>query len=67
MEEGYSLEDIRRGEEKERENWTAKGMGMSPAVHSRRLASLGGEPGGGLSLKYGGRGVLPPFSDMDEC
>ena len=64
MEEDYSLEDIRR---RRGQTWTAKGMRMSPAVHSRRLASLGGEPGGGLSLKYGGRGVLPPFSDMDEC
>ena len=35
VEEGYSLEDIRR---RRGQTWTAKGMGMSPAVHSRRLA-----------------------------
>ena len=54
-------EDIRRGEEREGSNLDGEGDGDEPRCALKTEASLGGEQGGGLSLKYGGRGVLPPF------
>ena len=58
MEEGYSLEDIMRGEEKEGSNLDGEEDGDEPRC-ALKTAGLGGEQGGGLSLKYGGSGVLP--------
>ena len=59
MEEGYSLEDIMRGEEKEGSNLDGEGDGDEPRCALKTAGQPGWGVGEGLSLKYGGSGVLP--------